>query len=297
MSSAVPIAGVSKSEFARLAGVSNGRVTQWLKAGRISGAALVGHGRGQRLVVPVALSQLRARLDPSQRAINGGHTKLDRVNGKAAPTDDDAALKSAVLAERQARAELVQIQRDRQSGSLIRRIDVQRAAEVAAETIVTVLENAACHGATGKGDGWYAARILKNVFKMSDLSELAKNNNGVFEGAFGKQPRPFVGWMILVEDPPESRRPVTDRSPHFPVFKEFKGASYLHRYKILCQRLIQEQLYSSASGPLIPMAGCACSERAGWPRSRLSHCYPTPKYADVYLTDIRFCEGRKKKSL
>ena len=67
------------------------------------------------------------------------------------------------------------------------------------------------------------------------------------EGAFGKQPRPFVGWMILVEDAPESRRPVTDRSPHFPVFKEFQGASYLHRYKILCQRLMQEQLCSAAS--------------------------------------------------
>jgi hypothetical protein len=39
---------------------------------------------------------------------------------------------------------------------------------------------AACHGATGKGDGWYATRILKNVFKMSDLSQLSKNNNGVF---------------------------------------------------------------------------------------------------------------------
>lgn len=67
------------------------------------------------------------------------------------------------------------------------------------------------------------------------------------EGAFGKQPRPFVGWMMMVEDAPESRRPVTDRSPHFPVFSEFQEASYLERYNILCQRLMQEQLYSVAS--------------------------------------------------
>lgn len=67
------------------------------------------------------------------------------------------------------------------------------------------------------------------------------------EGAFGKQTRPFVGWMMMVEDAPESRRPVTDRSPHFPVFSEFRGASYLERYNILCQRLMQEQLYSAAS--------------------------------------------------
>ena len=67
------------------------------------------------------------------------------------------------------------------------------------------------------------------------------------EGAFGKHPRPFVGWMMLVEDAPASRSSVRDRSPHFPVFLEFQGASYLKRYDILCQRLIQEQLYITAS--------------------------------------------------
>ncbi len=67
------------------------------------------------------------------------------------------------------------------------------------------------------------------------------------EGVFGKQPRPFVGWLILVEDTPESRSPVSDNSPHFPVFKEFKGVSYLKRYDLLCQKLMQEQLYTTAS--------------------------------------------------
>ncbi len=67
------------------------------------------------------------------------------------------------------------------------------------------------------------------------------------EGAFGKQPRPFVGWLMLVEDASESRSPVRDNSPHFPVFEEFKGASYLKRYDLLCQKLTQEQLYTTAS--------------------------------------------------
>lgn len=67
------------------------------------------------------------------------------------------------------------------------------------------------------------------------------------EGAFGDQPRPFVGWLMMVEDAPESRRPVNDRSPHFPVFAEFRGASYLRRYDILCQRLAKEQLYGAAA--------------------------------------------------
>lgn len=66
------------------------------------------------------------------------------------------------------------------------------------------------------------------------------------EQAFGKHPKPFIAWMMLVEDAPESRSPVRDRSPHFGVFPEFEGASYIRRYDILCQRLVQEQLYSAA---------------------------------------------------
>lgn len=67
------------------------------------------------------------------------------------------------------------------------------------------------------------------------------------EGAFGKNPRPFLGWLMLVEDAPKSRAPVRDASPHFPVFPEFQGASYLKRYDLLCQRLVQEQLYTTAA--------------------------------------------------
>lgn len=80
------------------------------------------------------------------------------------------------------------------------------------------------------------------------------------EGAFGKHPRPFVGWMMMVEDAPESRRPVTDRSPHFPVFKEFQGASYLKRYDVLCQRLVQEQLYTTASVLASPRTAATTGE-------------------------------------
>ncbi len=67
------------------------------------------------------------------------------------------------------------------------------------------------------------------------------------EEAFGKQPRPFAGWLILVEDAPESRSPIKITSPHFPVFKEFNGASYLERYDLFCQKLMKEQLYSAAT--------------------------------------------------
>ena len=67
------------------------------------------------------------------------------------------------------------------------------------------------------------------------------------EGAFGEQPRPFAGWMILLEDAPESRAPITDATPHYSVLKEFENASYADRYNILCRKLMQEQLYTAAS--------------------------------------------------
>ncbi len=67
------------------------------------------------------------------------------------------------------------------------------------------------------------------------------------EGAFGEQLRPFVGWLILVEDAKESRNPVKNVSPHFPIFPEFRAASYGTRYSILCRKLMQEQLYTSAA--------------------------------------------------
>ncbi len=80
------------------------------------------------------------------------------------------------------------------------------------------------------------------------------------EGAFGKQPRPFVGWLMLVEDAPASRRPVKDTSPHFPIFPEFQGASYIQRYDLLCQRLVQEQLYTVASVITSPRTAAADGE-------------------------------------
>ena len=58
--------------------------------------------------------------------------------------------------------------------------------------------------------------------------------------------------MIHVEDAPKSRTPVRADSPHFPVFPEFQGAAYAERYGILCRKLVQEQLYTTASVILSP---------------------------------------------
>lgn len=63
------------------------------------------------------------------------------------------------------------------------------------------------------------------------------------ERAFGDQPRPFLGWLMVVEDAPGSRAPVENKAPHFGVFPEFENSSYLQRYDLLCQKLVMERLY------------------------------------------------------
>ncbi|MFT3899613.1 MAG: PaeR7I family type II restriction endonuclease [Gordonia sp. (in: high G+C Gram-positive bacteria)] len=67
------------------------------------------------------------------------------------------------------------------------------------------------------------------------------------EGALGKQPRPFVGWLIHVEDASGSRKPVRVSEPHFNVFPELKNTSYLARYENLCRRLVLEQHYTETA--------------------------------------------------
>lgn len=80
------------------------------------------------------------------------------------------------------------------------------------------------------------------------------------EGAFGEQSRPFVGWLMLLEDADGSRSPVRDASPHFPIFPDFQNTSYADRYNVMCRRLIQEQLYSAASILLSPRSAADTGE-------------------------------------
>ncbi|WP_305823715.1 PaeR7I family type II restriction endonuclease [Massilia brevitalea] len=67
------------------------------------------------------------------------------------------------------------------------------------------------------------------------------------EGAFGEQMAPFTGWLMVVEDAPESRSAVRDAMNYFQVFPEFKGASYQKRYEILCRKLMLESFYTAAA--------------------------------------------------
>lgn len=72
------------------------------------------------------------------------------------------------------------------------------------------------------------------------------------EGAFRGSPRPWLGYMMLLEEAPGSTRPVAVAEPHFPVFDEFRDASYAKRYEILLTKMVRERLYDAASLILSP---------------------------------------------
>lgn len=66
------------------------------------------------------------------------------------------------------------------------------------------------------------------------------------EGAFKPSERPWLGYVMLLEDAPKSTAPVRAKQPHFPVFPEFGGASYARRYELLLTKLVRSRLYDAA---------------------------------------------------
>jgi len=80
------------------------------------------------------------------------------------------------------------------------------------------------------------------------------------EGAFNKTIKPWLGYIFLLEDCPESRKPVRVQEPHFRVFPEFSNASYARRYELFCRKLTRERHYSASAFLL--------SDRESGPRGR-----------------------------
>jgi hypothetical protein len=65
------------------------------------------------------------------------------------------------------------------------------------------------------------------------------------EGAFRPSERPWLGYLMLLEDAPGSNRPVRVKEPHFNVFSEFRDASYAKRYDLLLTKLVRARLYDA----------------------------------------------------
>lgn len=80
------------------------------------------------------------------------------------------------------------------------------------------------------------------------LGNAADISTAFREGAFGDHGmRPWVGWMMLVEQCDGSTRPVGVDEPHFKAFPEFFDASYVKRYEILLRKLLLERHYDGAA--------------------------------------------------
>lgn len=92
-------------------------------------------------------------------------------------------------------------------------------------------------------DLWMAAQ--KGAYRPT-------NHKAHREGEVPDPRSPFLGYLMVLQDCTKSTTPVRADSPHYCIFPEFEGASYAERYKILCERLMEQNLYGAASLLLSP---------------------------------------------
>jgi len=67
------------------------------------------------------------------------------------------------------------------------------------------------------------------------------------ERAYLESPQPFLGFFFMLENCDASNRPVSVQEPHFQVFREFVGASYMRRYELFCRKLVLERHYTASA--------------------------------------------------
>ncbi len=88
------------------------------------------------------------------------------------------------------------------------------------------------------------------------------------EGAFKPSLKPWLGYLLLIQDTPRSRAPVSVQEPHFKAFPEFRDASYIERSRILLTKLVREQLYDGA---------CLLTSETGPGTARGEYQEPSPE--------------------
>lgn len=152
-----PANTLSKGEFAKLMGVSPGRVSQWISEGKIGPDAMHGTGHRARIYPDLAREQIAGRTDPGQRFGNGLPTAQasDRL-ALGAPTAPVAVdplappiAKPVTLSDQIAAANLERIQQQVRKGAEEERAraglytptaDVKRAMGRLASDLMTALE-------------------------------------------------------------------------------------------------------------------------------------------------------------
>lgn len=145
---------VSKSEFAAMINVSPGRVSQFIAAGQISSAAIIGSGQRAKIDVERAKADLRLTLDVSQRLGNGIDTRLDT----------DAPISTPVQSQNTLLPPPIQ-------GGLDHEIKQQKL-----EQIRRVNRNAAIADAQARG------QLIETDQSRAEMSRIAASMLQVFEG-------------------------------------------------------------------------------------------------------------------
>jgi hypothetical protein len=108
---------------------------------------------------------------------------------------------------------------------------------VAGGNLVSVVEFKSQVGAFGNNFNNRTEEALGNATDLWAAYE---------EGAFKPSERPWLGYLMLLENAPGANSPVRVKEPHFEVFPEFKNVSYAERYNQLLTKLVRARLYDAA---------------------------------------------------
>jgi hypothetical protein len=114
------------------------------------------------------------------------------------------------------------------------------------------------------------------------------------EGAFSTSDRPWLGYVMMLEDCPRSTSPVSVRQPHFPVFPEFVNASYSDRYQLLINKLVRERLYDSACF-LLSSRQAGSQGRFTYPDQNLSFTQMAASLSGKITSHLNANRGRTKR--
>jgi hypothetical protein len=67
------------------------------------------------------------------------------------------------------------------------------------------------------------------------------------KGVFGRSSRPWIGWLMLLEESEASMRPARIKEPHFRALPDFQGKSIAGRFEVLLRKLVSEGLFDASA--------------------------------------------------
>jgi hypothetical protein len=109
-------------------------------------------------------------------------------------------------------------------------------------------------------------------------------------GAFVTEVKPMLGFLMLLEDCPQSTSPVGVKEPHFGVLPEFKNTSYADRYRLFCEKAQREGLYDVTA---FLMSDVESGLNGDFTEPAKGHTFRLLA-ASLYGRAVAFCKSRKK---